>query len=228
MLQESQDLLLEARELDSLLDRLKDEQWDRPTTFMEWTPWDVVAHLHYFDLVSLEALKGEEVFATERDALMKRIMSGSTNTQIASGRFGDMKPDELRRRWLESCEEMATQLHLFGVHGVVGGYPGCGEARRELPVEALRSRERDVRASGQRPRAEQRQARVSTSASPTHPAGTRAAVWLAISERFSIHCPNSTSASLFSAPVRSWVFIQACILRINKSARVRSLRKSSM
>jgi len=110
MLQESQDLLLEARELDSLLDRLKDEQWDRPTTFMEWTPWDVVAHLHYFDLVSLEALKGEEVFATERDALMKRIMSGSTNKQIARERFGDMKPDELRRRWLESCEEMATQL----------------------------------------------------------------------------------------------------------------------
>ncbi|MCP5040129.1 MAG: TIGR03084 family protein [bacterium] len=110
MLQESQDLLLEARELDALLDRLKDEDWETPTAFMEWTPWDVIAHLHYFDLVSLVALEGEEPFVKERDALIAHIMKGATNQQIARERFGDIGPDELRRHWLESCEEMATKL----------------------------------------------------------------------------------------------------------------------
>ena len=54
MLQEGQDLLAEANELNGFLDTLNDELWDRPTTFMEWTPWDVVAHLHYFDLLIVE------------------------------------------------------------------------------------------------------------------------------------------------------------------------------
>jgi len=110
MLQESRDLLLEARELDALFDRLEDDDWDTPTTFMEWTPWDVVAHLHYFDLVSLEALKGGAAFVRERDALLGQVINGATNQQIARERFADISPDELRRRWLVSCEEMATKL----------------------------------------------------------------------------------------------------------------------
>ncbi len=120
MLQESKDLLIEARELDALLDRMKDEQWETPTQFMEWTPWDVVAHLHYFDLVSLKALEGEEAFASERDAVMKAVMSGGTNKQLARERFGDITPDELRTRWLTSCEEMANQL-------------GASDPKRRLP-----------------------------------------------------------------------------------------------
>ena len=36
--------------------------WEKETGFMSWTPWDVVAHLHFFDLVSLAALEGEESF----------------------------------------------------------------------------------------------------------------------------------------------------------------------
>jgi uncharacterized protein (TIGR03084 family) len=77
---------------------------------MEWTPWDVVAHLHYFDLVSLAALKGEEAFVPERDALMKSVIGGSTNQQIARERFGQIAPDELRTRWIDTCNRMATQL----------------------------------------------------------------------------------------------------------------------
>ncbi len=110
MLQESLDLLAEANELNGFLDTLKDEDWERPTGFMEWTPWDVVAHLHFFDLVSLAALQGEEVFATERDPFVKEMLSGSTTKKIARKRFGNVSPGELRKCWVDTCNEMATQL----------------------------------------------------------------------------------------------------------------------
>lgn len=110
MLQEGLDLLAEARDLDAILEQLSDEDWSRTTTFMEWTPWDVVAHLHYFDLVSLAALEGDETFVRERDALMKRVMDGGTNKEIARERFSGIKAKDLRARWLESCNEMSTQL----------------------------------------------------------------------------------------------------------------------
>ena len=110
MLQEGQDLLAEANELNGFLDTLNDELWDRPTTFMEWTPWDVVAHLHYFDLVSISALQGEDVFVPERKALMKQVMGGSTNKQIARERFGDIGAELLRSRWIETCTDLASQL----------------------------------------------------------------------------------------------------------------------
>jgi uncharacterized protein (TIGR03084 family) len=110
MLQEGLDLLAEAGDLDGVLDTLSDEDWNTPTKFMEWTPWDVVAHLHFFDLVSIAALKGDEIFAPERDTLIKNAMAGATNKEVARERFANMGPDALRKQWLETCTEMSTQL----------------------------------------------------------------------------------------------------------------------
>ncbi len=110
MLQESLDLVAEAEELHGLLQTLKPEDWERATQFLGWTPWDVVAHLHYFDLVSLAALEGAEAFAAERDALLQAISGGRTNQQIARERFGPVPPQELVTRWIDTCREMARGL----------------------------------------------------------------------------------------------------------------------
>ena len=110
MLQESQDLLAESDELHEFLQTLEPGDWKRSTDFMGWTPWDVVVHLHYFDLVSLLALRGEEVFAPERSGLFKAIRDGRTNRELARERFGDIAPDQLMKHWQETCREMATQL----------------------------------------------------------------------------------------------------------------------
>ncbi|MGH0033050.1 MAG: TIGR03084 family metal-binding protein [Myxococcota bacterium] len=110
MLQEARDLIDEMEELGAFLATLAPEDWSRPTGFMDWTPWDVVAHLHYFDLVSLVALQGEEVFAPERKALFEAISAGRTNQELARERFGDVAPDELIERWRETGLDMATQL----------------------------------------------------------------------------------------------------------------------
>jgi uncharacterized protein (TIGR03084 family) len=120
MLQESEDLKLEADELHAFLKTLEPADWQRPTGFMTWTPWDVVAHLHFFDRVSLVALEGEEAFTARRDELMKSMGEGVSNQQIARREFGDLSPDALLERWIGDCHDMADQL-------------GASDPKRRLP-----------------------------------------------------------------------------------------------
>ena len=110
MLQESLDLRAEADELHDFLQTLGAEDWGRPTGFLRWTPWDVVAHLHFYDLVSLVALEGRDAFGARRDALIKSFGAGRSNAELAREDFGDLEPSELLARWRETCERMATQL----------------------------------------------------------------------------------------------------------------------
>jgi uncharacterized protein (TIGR03084 family) len=110
VLQESRDLLAEADELHAFLETLKQEDWSRPTAFKRWTPWDVVAHLHFFDCVSLVALEGREAFAARRDALVQDLAAGTTNAEMARREFGAFAPAGLLERWIGSCQEMARQL----------------------------------------------------------------------------------------------------------------------
>jgi len=110
MLQESQDFRAEADELHAFLTTLAPEDWSKPTQFMGWTPWDVVAHLHFFDQVSLVALEGREIFAERRKQLIEKLGSGMTNAEIARAEYGDVAPDTLLRRWIETAHELAEKL----------------------------------------------------------------------------------------------------------------------
>ncbi len=110
MLQEAQDLLDEAAELETFLRTLGDADWERPTGFMGWTPWDVLAHLHFFDEVSLVALEGEEAFATRRQELVEALVAGRTNQEMGRETYGHLAAKDLLARWREKNTEMATQL----------------------------------------------------------------------------------------------------------------------
>ncbi len=110
MLQVSVDLREEVDELHGFLQTLKPEDWDRETGFMEWTPWDVVAHLHYFDVVSMSALEGGEAFASEREALFKAIGAGRTNQELGRERFADLDAPSLMREWRSTAHKLAEAL----------------------------------------------------------------------------------------------------------------------
>jgi len=120
MLQESLDLRAEADELHVFLQTLEAGDWERPTGFMQWTPWDVVAHLHYFDRVSLLALNDGDAFAAKRDELIGNIVAGLTAAEVARRDLGALSPAELLGRWLETCHEMADAL-------------GASDPKRRLP-----------------------------------------------------------------------------------------------
>ena len=95
MLQEALDFRAEADELHAFLASLDERAWSRPTTFQRWTPWDVVAHLHLYDQVSLSSLAGAEVFAAERSKLI-----GALASSPASSSGGSVAPATLAAiRW---------------------------------------------------------------------------------------------------------------------------------
>ena len=110
----------EVDELHAFLQTLKPEDWKRETGFMQWTPWDVVAHLHYFDHVSMVALEGEEAFQRERQALFSAIGAGRTNKELARERFGDLDASALRERWRDTAHSLAGAL-------------GQSDSKRRLP-----------------------------------------------------------------------------------------------
>jgi len=120
MLQVSLDLRAEADELKSLLDTLRADDWATPTRFMSWTPWDVVAHLHFFDEVSMLALTDPDGFAARRKQIIADLSSGISGTEQTRRALGDLDVPTLLSRWHTSCHELADRL-------------GSAEPKRRLP-----------------------------------------------------------------------------------------------
>ena len=110
MLQEVQDLRAEADELHGFLATLGEDDWGRPTAFKGWTAWDVVAHLHFYDQVSLLALGDEEIFANRRRELIATFGKGTSNAELARQDYGEWSAAELLERWIGGCRDMARQL----------------------------------------------------------------------------------------------------------------------
>ncbi len=110
MLQVITDFRDEVDELHTFLKTLKAEDWERETGFMEWTPWDVVAHLHFFDMVSSVSIEGEEAFAAERTNLISSIMDGSSNKQIARKRFAGLDASALLAQWQTTAHSLCDAL----------------------------------------------------------------------------------------------------------------------
>lgn len=110
MLQEAVDLLAEAEALHRFLLTLDDADWSRATAFRNWTPWDVVAHLHMFDAVSLLALAGGDAFAARRAELIASMQRGESLFETGRRELGALSNAELLARWIAACRDLAAQL----------------------------------------------------------------------------------------------------------------------
>lgn len=110
MLQEALDLEAEADELHAFLRSVAAGDWARPTPFLGWTPWDVVAHLHFFDRVAMLALTDPEGFADERRRLIQGMGGGRKTADLARDQLGHLGAEALLETWHTTCCEMARQL----------------------------------------------------------------------------------------------------------------------
>jgi uncharacterized protein (TIGR03084 family) len=100
----------EAAEFHVFLSTLDEKDWSTPTRFMEWTPWDVVAHLHFFDLVSLSALEGHDAFKERQKTLIEGIAAKLSLSETTRRALGHYDFPSLLARWKETCDDMAGQL----------------------------------------------------------------------------------------------------------------------
>jgi len=110
MLQVSRDLRAEADELHALLGALEPADWSRPTPFHEWTPWDVVAHLHFFDRISLLALNDPVRFAARRDDLTAKMVAGVDLADQTRREYAAWDPRRITETWIGTCHELAEAL----------------------------------------------------------------------------------------------------------------------
>lgn len=109
MLPVAADFRDEVAELHAFFETLGETTWERPTRFMDWTPWDVVAHLHFFDEVSLHAAAGEEAFAERRKALMAGGVRKPPKV-VAREALGHLSPGELLVQWRRTAFDLAEKL----------------------------------------------------------------------------------------------------------------------
>lgn len=101
------DYKAEVGALDAALTTLLAEAWTRPTTFKQWTIWDVVAHLHSGDLMGLLTLNDPDEYVRQREA---NAASGLSRTAIARERFGHLDGLQLRAVWHEATMQVCEQF----------------------------------------------------------------------------------------------------------------------
>lgn len=104
------DLLTEYSQLAALADALTPQQWVQKTPFYDWTPWDEIAHLCYFDETGMLAATDPEAFAAETDELLKQFGNGLEINAIARARFGHLSGSRLVPYWRQRFERLIGAL----------------------------------------------------------------------------------------------------------------------
>ena len=105
-----QDLLAEYRELASLCDTLTPSQWLMRSAFYDWTPWDEIAHLCYFDQTGLQSATDPERFAHDAQLLNQRMLSGESISAVARERYGSLNGANLLAYWRTLHERLVDAL----------------------------------------------------------------------------------------------------------------------
>lgn len=107
------DLLGEYRALADLCDTLTHAQWQTPTDFYGWTPWDEIAHLAYFDETALQAATDVAVFAAGKQALSQQLARGDEMSTVARQHFSGVDGPTLVARWRCNHEALVAALAVL-------------------------------------------------------------------------------------------------------------------
>jgi uncharacterized protein (TIGR03084 family) len=108
--QQVADLRSEGEDLSNLLDTLTPTDWDRTTTFKDWTVYDVIAHLHFSDHMGVTTMKSGDAFK----ALMADVGgSGLTMSDYTRRWLGELPASDLIERWRGLFAEMCDRLEAM-------------------------------------------------------------------------------------------------------------------
>lgn len=113
------DLVAEYQSLDHLAAGLDKNQWFLATRFFDWTVFDEVAHIVFFDHEALLAIDDPRRFKARARAIMKIVQSEDNWPAHFNPMLGITGPDELlvfwrdiRSRLVQRLQEMAPESRL--------------------------------------------------------------------------------------------------------------------
>jgi uncharacterized protein (TIGR03084 family) len=124
------DLRAEYGELADLVGSFSGQQWELPTGFFHWTPWDEIAHLLYFDEAALDALRDPGAFAREASDLLERTTRGGEPiSSICRARYGHLAGPDLTERWRPVHAQLCARLAEFDARARLPWYGPTMSAR---------------------------------------------------------------------------------------------------
>lgn len=95
----STDLRDEYTALADFCASLSNQDWARPTGFFQWTPWDEIAHLCYFDEAALLAVQNPAAFQIHLAELGPILARGEPISVIARQVYGHLDGAALLAHW---------------------------------------------------------------------------------------------------------------------------------
>lgn len=104
------DLRAEYAGLAELAGSLTVEQWQLPSKFYGWTPWDEIAHLLFFDETALKSATNPEEFARDTLALTVLLATGKEISAIARETYGHLDGAKLLATWEPIFSRLADSL----------------------------------------------------------------------------------------------------------------------
>ena len=93
------DLMKEGDIINQFLKTIKLEYWTKKIDFNNWIPWDIIGHLHYFDIISLVTLGEKNKFYNEKNMLIDAFNNGKMFiAQYFAG--PPIDPPQVGKRWI--------------------------------------------------------------------------------------------------------------------------------
>ncbi len=112
MMQQAQDFLSESEALHSLVAAIPDEDFERKTSFKDWTINNVIGHLHMWNWAADLALKDGDAFKTFLVDLGAHTSTGGSLNDFEREWVGGLSGQALVKTWNGFYSEMAAR---FGV-----------------------------------------------------------------------------------------------------------------
>jgi uncharacterized protein (TIGR03084 family) len=104
------DLEKQYQEFDNLVSRLDKEEWYRKTAFFQWTIFDEVAHIAFFDHEALLAIEDPDQFKDRARGVMKVILSDGSWPAYMNPMLGPKEPMELLAVWRDVRTRLMRRL----------------------------------------------------------------------------------------------------------------------
>jgi uncharacterized protein (TIGR03084 family) len=104
------DLDNQYQEFDELVARLDEKQWHRKTPFFEWTIFDQVAHIAFFDHEALLAIEDPIQFKDRAKGVMEVLLSDGSLRAYTNPLLGAEAPVELLARWRDIRHRLIGRL----------------------------------------------------------------------------------------------------------------------